>query len=575
MKSVDFFTLSRSVQDRFVGAVTKRFVPAPVAQRLGGRKTAPMYFGIAGAAALGMLVVFVVGFGKLDSALSIHGTVGLVVQIVLASVTAFGVTHALADILRIQGLPYPPGIYVFPMCVIDAREPMFRVYAMLDLKSVSVVGREIKLSFADGEFSLPVTEGNSPEAIRDQLTGGNDHLREAISLEDSAELVTLDPLHQPRFSSPVGPREAHKLSVPSWGKMAPVIGIGVGLVLGGGLWLFRNSASDNRMFAQAEANGDVASYKKYLERGKRHADLITEVNLPRAELKEAEAQGADALIQFREAHKSARIQPEIAAAIHEALLNELEKAKAEASIKALREFEKKYPDHGLTAEFGAAVHEAYQRELNAYFARNPARDKAFHAYITKLFAFAEKAGPRVEVRMRRRASRTLGAADKVVAKSMVFNGEVSYPWHYFDDAHSEKREAAFVSALSEGLSKIFPPEALAFVAGPVLDDPPVDPKVPTIAVTYSAEWTTTTAISKRPRGIFVGITFPLDVILQLPTDAKAYRYHNDVWRTPMTTGLAEDLKPGQVETVVYDAIAKEAMDSFASKIVSLFGKPPK
>ena len=65
-----------------------------------------------------------------------------------------------------------------------------------------------------------------------EVQAARDRAMRAQATEDAKELVAVDPLHNPRFSSPVGPRDAYEMRRPPWGKLGAAVAGGVAIVIG-------------------------------------------------------------------------------------------------------------------------------------------------------------------------------------------------------------------------------------------------------------------------------------------------------------------------------------------------------
>lgn len=580
MKHVDFYALQRSIQDRFVGSVMSGFPPAPLAVLKAGTPRKLMWLGVTAACFVALLVFGRIGYGDLDSALSLHSAKALAVWVLLVFGVVFGLVMAFALLVRERALPYPAGIYVFPSCVIDARSDMFAIHAMRDLGSVEVAGPgAVRLSFAGGpSFVVPVEAAQAAQLVKD-IESGRDRTLHAIATEDAGELIAVDPLHNPRFSSPVGPRDPHAMRLPPWGKRGWAVALVVGVVLGPAFWAARNAASDARLYARAVLADDAPAYKQYLERGRSKGEEVRETRLPLAELREVVRSGdVDALLAFQAAHPGSKIDAEIDAAVHTAMLAELERAKAKGTLVALEGFRKKYPKHGVERELREAIDAVFARGLAAYKTRAKS-DEAAQAFVAKLFEFSKKNGPEVEVRFRRKPSESLERADQYILKTPSFMGVVSYPTKYFDDKHAAKREELLgkllVSRLDAGLS----PELFHVTVGapaPVEGELP-EVKVPTLVVTHRPEWSGHSYASTRPRGAYVGISFVFDATFVIPGHPKPIKLKADIMK-PAALGILKDEDPmptpGIAEDKVYEAMAKDAFEQFGKRVLGLFLKDP-
>lgn len=574
MKVVDFYKLPRAIQDRFVGSVMSGFPPAPIASQKGGTATKLVWLGVSGACFVALLVTARLGYGSLESGLSLHSAVALPVYAGLVFGFAFGIVQAFARVVRERALPYASGVYLFPACLIDARDDQFRVYETRDLTSVDVQGPSLRVGFAGrAEFSFLLASPEMGKALVEEVQAARDRAMHAHATEDPKELVAVDPLHVPRFSSPVGPRDAYELRRPPWGKLGAAVAAGVAVLLGPALWAARNARSDKQMYAVATKANDSASYRLYLAHGSGFKTTVADELLPRSELRDAEKVGTvDALLAYKEKHLGSKIAGEVAASLRRAMLAELEAAKAPGTLAALHAFGAKYPEHGVGPELAAAIHAVYARELDAYKKRAKAKDKAAASFVERLFAWGERHGTKVEIRFRRKAATTLERADKAVLKTPAFMGVATYPSRFLDDAHAASRELLLGRALVE-LGAALSPELFDVSVGPVVADADLpEPKVPTLFVTHVAEWSGHTYTSMHPRGSYIGVQYNFDTAFVIPGDPKPYKFKSEVFRHAATNVLKDEAAttPGAAAEKVYEAMGRDAFDIFGKRLLANF-----
>ncbi|MBX3226813.1 MAG: hypothetical protein KIT84_38660 [Labilithrix sp.] len=580
MKAVDFYTLPRAIQDRFVGSVMSGFPPAPILASKGGTSTKLRWVGVSAASFVALLVTARIAFGDLESTLSLHSAKVIPLYFVFVFGLGFGLLQAFARVVRERALPYSAGIYLFPACLIDARHDQFKVYETRDLTAVELQGTSIRIAFAGGHsFLFPLSSpSQGPDLVKEVQTA-RDRAMHANATEDPKELVAVDPLHNPRFASPVGPTEQYELRRPPWKKLGPVIAAGIAIVLGPTIWALRNRGSDNKMYARATQVNDTPTYRLYMLHGSRHQEEVGEILLPRAELVDAKVSGnVDPLLKYKAEHPRSKIANEMNAAIRTAMLAALERAKQPGTLAALEEFNKRYPEHGIEPEYRAAVHAVYARELEAYKKKAPSKDKAAIAFIERLFAWAEKNGPKVEVRFKRKANTSLERADQFILKTPTFMGVVTYPSRFFDDKHSTTREATLGKSLAAQFDAGLAPELFEVTMGSVVTEPELpEPKVPTLFITHSAEWSGHNYTSSRPRGSYVGLNFNMDASFVIPGDAKPYKFKAEIFRHAATHVLHGDgtpyLGPGEAEEKVYETMATEAFDQFGKRLLAGFFTP--
>lgn len=581
MKVVDFYKLPRAIQDRFVGSVMSGFPPAPLLVAKAGAPTKFIWLAVSGGSFVALVILARLGYGGLDSSLSLHSAKALVLYLAFVFGLAFGLVMAFTRVVRERAYPYTAGVYLFPACVIDARDDAFRVYPTSELGSVTAQGASVRVVFQGGlEFVFPLASAEAAKTVVGEVESARDRAMHATATEDAKELVAVDPLHNPRFSSPVGPRDPHAIEHPPWGKLGPVVAGGVALVLGPSLWALRNSGSEKKMYALATQANDAESYRQYMAHGEQFAEEIGQIRLPRAELKDAERQGTvEALLAYKKSHPDSKIAPEVAASIRRAMLGELEKAKAQGTLAALHAFAARYPEHGIQPELNAAIHAVYARELDAYKKKAPAKDKAATSFIERLFAWAEKKGPKVDVRFRRKAPTTMERADQFILKTPTFMGVVTYPSHFFDDKHAGPREAGLGKSLASQFGTGLAPELFQVDVGQLVTDAELpEPPVPTLFVTHVAEWSGHNYTSTRPRGSYIGVTFTFDASFVIPGDAKPYKFKTDIFRHAATHVLNNPddpiLAPGQAEEKVYETMGQDAFEQFGKRFLANFFAPP-
>jgi hypothetical protein len=157
----------------------------------------------------------------------------LAVDAILVADATYGIVHAMAILRASDAAPYRPGTYLFPACVVDAREPIFRVHAVGDAQSVDVVTRPtpgLSLAMRDGGRLL-VPAGSVEEAQRAgaALETVREALARALAEDDVHALAELDPLHDRAMSSPIGPTESMRPLRTPWIRLdwaiAGVVGV--------------------------------------------------------------------------------------------------------------------------------------------------------------------------------------------------------------------------------------------------------------------------------------------------------------------------------------------------------------
>lgn len=575
MRSVSFYALSRVLQDRLTGSISEGFSPAPLARIVGGPKKETGWLALTGGSLVALLVLYLVGYGSLGSSLSQHGPVGAALYVAFVGAAVFSFVASRRHLSDVKAFPLPRGVYLFPACVIDATSADLRVYPTVE-GTVSGSGPTVGLAFGGKTFSFTSTDG-SP--LAELVAQGQRDTQAATAANDSAKLTELDPLHEPRFSSPVGPRAPYAYQVAPWQKLGWAVALGVGVVFGTSVFFMRNATSEALLYSRAKAADTEDAYRAYLQHGKTHAREVSRTLLPRAVLKVARTKDTvEAIVAFQAAFPDTDIAPEVDDALHQALLAELERAKTKGKLGSLQDFEKAYPKHGLSKEVAEAIHAVYDKELARVVANvPPARKAEMEPVLAQLFASLEKGGPTVELRYRRRIGPKMAAADKAIMKTITYNGAVSLITHYFDPAHEKAREEALGKTIGDKLGAAFDPELVRVVPsgaepdGGRADEPFPKVTVPTLFLVHGADWSGHTYTSRRPRVTVVGLNFAFDAVLVLPADKRTFKTKHEVFKGVTMEQIRE---PGDtpLEERIYAHLSDAAYAGFEKKVVSAFVK---
>ena len=584
MERVDFYGLSRVVQERLIASTRGTEAPTPIVRAHGTGDRLPwVWLAIAALAAVALVVFVRLGYGRLGSGLVVHEPPLLAVHALLIVVTLAGVLSALARWARAAALPFRPGIYVFPACAIDARTDALRVWPIGEVTAVHDSTTTLRVTLASGAtFAFPLGDRARTDEASRALAAARTAAAGSGGKPDLGALVGTDPLYEPRFSSPLGPQQPMPRRAQAWARGRWPLALALGALAGYGSWAARNRASDDQMFAAARAQDDVDGYRAYLAHGRRHRAEVADALLPRAELKVAQKAGTvEAIEAYVAAHPGSKIGDEVATALRTAMLASLETAKQPGTLAALDAFAKAHPDHHLEPELTAAIHGVYVAALEHYKAVAPPKSDAAQSLVARLLAYAEKHGPSVEVRFRYKASKNLKTVDKVVAKNANFNGEQSYPSKYFDADDLRPLERTAAEAIAARFDAAFPPELLHLAAAAPFADldegaPDDLPAVtlPTLIVMHHEEWSGVALVNKNPRGIFVGITAAYDVAFVIPGDPKPLKLKYVAVRNvplPLLKELGKDFPPKEPpEKAVYAAMSKEAFELLVDRVGTTF-----
>jgi hypothetical protein len=574
-KKVDFYRLPRPVQDRFAAATKRTAPPAPLVYQRAPSTRVWTYLGASAAVTLVALGLLRVGWGDVASQVALHGVKLIVVDIVLWAAAAYGIVHAMAMLRANDVLPYKVGTYLFPGCLVEALGPILRVWAVSDAESVEQVATPspgVELRMRDGS-RVVVLAASVDEAARacSALAQMRAELTRATAEDDAHVLAELDPLHDSALSSPIGPTEAMRYTLPAWTRFDYVVAAAAGVTLGLLLATTRNSMSDDGMFRAVSAAASVPAYQQYLAQGGSHVAEVRDVFLPRAELQSAVQDGSvEAVEGFLKAHPDSKIGPEIDAALRRAMLAELDKAKKAGTLAALDEFAKKHPDNGLGPELKAARHALYAQAL-AGWKKKAQADAGTAAFMDRLFAWVEKSGSGAcDVRFRLKPSKTLEDADKQTMKSTRYPGPDALPSKYVTTAAMHARERRVAEDLAKGFAAEIPADVLVVRAGePLAADAPM-PSGPTIVVEYSPEWSHVNTVSMKPSTVFAGFNFTFETSFVLPEGApltlkvKSWR-GAELWKMKPDPDLSRE----DFQQKVYDSMFDGAFDQLEKRLQSV------
>jgi len=556
---LDFYTLERPVQDRFADATRDVGVPTPILRESHRDRRALLWMGLAGLFGFGLVWLVSHGFGDLSNAVAIAPPWMMGAYGVAVAAAVFAILRALSVQYARSKLPYEPGLYLFPVGIVDARSEPFRVFRHAELGDLAFSGDRVRVPVkGHGAFSFRVSDPKLGDQIRAALEEGRIQYERALETANARDLALVDPLVDSGFSSPFSSRAVIRRRKPLWATLAPLAALGAGALLGPALWKGRNIASERRLYAEAVRRNDVPGYRSYIARGGPRPE-VAEILLPRAELAEAvRDDGVDAIERFVAAHPHTRIQAEVDVALRTALNAELVHAEEAGTVTALRTFETRrsaYPFMRPAAD--QAIAALYKKALAAFSA---GKDDAVAAFFARLLGYSRVHGPHATIQFVRRIPDSVDRADQQVRASAYFMGKQSIPSQYFVGDYALRRETAAEATLSKELKDPFPADVLDVEPGPTITDPgPIPaPTEPTLFVEYSPDMAGG-YMSPKPRGVFVGVGLTFKASFVVPEDGEPLEYKYSLWRVPNAKILEQE---GTTVADVYEKMASDAFDRF-------------
>jgi hypothetical protein len=583
MTSVDFFALPPAAQDKLLAGCRGELDPRALLFRPGVRPTHLLWLLLVPASAAGAALLWFLGLGELDSPLARQPSAIIAAYVLCAAAFAFGVLQTLASRAVVARLPYRPGLYLFEAALIDARDRRLRVHPMATLTAARADGAGVALRFGAREFFFPVAAPQAAQA----LEMVNAAKARSGTLGETQRRI-LDPLEPPLVLGPFSSTTPLVPDRPLWVSLRPLFALafgGVGVVA----FSVRDDVSDERMFAAAKAQDDVAVYRRYLERGDDHRQLVEKELLPRAALRAAVSAGSvEAIDAFAQAYPDTSIQPEVDAA-RRAAVEAAFRAASDGTLASLLDFAAHHPGHHLETEWKAARHAVYLAALDRYQKVMPKQAKATRDFVAGLLDHAERVGPSqggdglrgpvVEIRMRRVASRALARADELVKRNLYYVGEVSLPTRYFDATHLAPLERTAAGELAATLQRHFPLDVVTFAPGESLEgsgETLPQSERPTLWVSYRVEPSGENYASKSPRGIYLGMVFFIRVDFVMPRGAGADLQSKHTFARKVSVDIVakhDEKARSTLEAAIYGNMASEAFAELQKRYLAIWFDP--
>lgn len=562
MKRIDFFSLARPVQERFVESTRGRGAPAPLLVASLPLPVAAIGWALASALSVaGFVYAVKLGYGKVESPVSLQPSwlLGLeALALILAVLLALMSRRSLR---RRQRLPFVPTVYLFPIGAVDARSQNVVVHGWEELTNLDIGPSRAKFTFAHGSFQFPLADPSQApelsaraEEFRQKLAGGG---------PPEKELVTMDPLRDNGFKNPFSPVDSMRPPRP---KRLPILEIGLlafAVLLAFGVHRLRNHLGERAIYERAVASNTIASYRAYLARGGHRTD-VSELLLPRAELRAAVAENTvEAIESYIEKHPGSKIENEIQTALRAALLRSLEEAKQKGTITALREYEEKYKRHlKLVPELpGARV--AYLAGVLDRFHKTAKPSKELWLMARRLIVYADQHGPKVAIRFSRQESRTVEKNEHMLTASAFYGGDKTLPSKVITGTPARSAGEKAAQDLAATLGKAFPPDLVHFEPGPAVDASAPAPRFtePTLFVSYRLEISNPLS-AKKPRGIWSTVGVIATTSFSIPDKEPPAETKYTSWHAPDIRRVeAGELAP---ENVYNDLLAK-AWTRFTTK----------
>jgi hypothetical protein len=466
-------------------------------------------------------------------------------------------------------LPFPPGVYLFPIGVIDAQASPFAVHGWDELKKMQFNAGSATLAFSGGRFDFKPKAGEKLDDIerrlneyRAQLTGGP---------REERDLILFDPLMDNGYRNPFSPRESMLPPKRSRLPVTALLAIALAGALGAGSYFLRNAYGATALFSKARAEHSVQGYRNYLARGGQEPE-VKDLLLPRTELRVAMAEKSVAAIErFIATHPGTKIKTEVDNALRIALLTALEAAKAKKTLTALREFEKEHAEHlALIPELGIAKRN-FLTQVLIDFRDQSKPDRELFDFVKRLITHADAHGGKVNIRFHQRESRTLEKNEKQLPQSAYYGGAKTLPSRFLIGARVRQAEEKAGTALAQKLGALFPADLVSVsLAKPIEGEAEGEPTFPepTLIIAYRLE-TSGAFVSKKPRAVFTGVGLIADSVFTLPDKGPSIELKHRAWHAPETNRI----EAGEVQVEdAYVQMLDKAFERFNEKFLEPWSK---
>ncbi|HEY5955022.1 MAG TPA: hypothetical protein VIV60_00665 [Polyangiaceae bacterium] len=576
MQKIPFFSLDRSIQDRFVDSTHGKEVPNPLLYRKSpSNPWARLLASLALLTLSGGVVFAWIGFGKLEHRWAIDPKWAMAVYCGVACVALLSLLGAIVIWERDANVPFLRGLFVYPVGVIDASRETIVLHEFTDLAEHALLGNKLRLRFNHGPtYEFSDKDKRRLEQVEATIADSQQRLSQPPESVSHRDLVLLNPLLETGFRNPFGSTKPLVRERVEWHRFWFLIALGVGLPLGFGAYYLRNVLSEKNLYSTARRLDTTAAYRNYLARGGQRSD-VKDLLLPRAELRDARtSQSISAVEAYLDSHPNSKIRPEIEAILRVLLLTELEKVRDTNSVSALRTFRdsNKYTKV-IQAELEATEKSLFRQALSKYLGTTPTTPEQ-KTFITHLLEYARLHGPTLEVRFRRQVPADAVERSEVqLKKSAYYAGPSALPSQYFSPKYAEPREASLVAALGDRFGKAFPSDIIKLELGPVLEDDASTPTVtkPTILITHRTELAGV-FLTRKPRGAFVGLSVQYKSRMLIPGDPATLDFQSSVWLAPSPRKLED---AGLNYKVLYETMAQDGFSRFQKRFLAqMFGGTP-
>lgn len=457
---------------------------------------------------------------------------------------------------RLEGrLPFPPGLYLFPLDLIDARDSVLKLVSTDEVERIELdhqYNEEVYLNTElifhlrqDGKLKMTVVGEQLAQELVQRFESARDQALRALAAQDTIALssvdpflaVRLDPQGWERYSdAPVkvqhGPATRELIGpLRHFWIVAMVLSIGLSPLI----WLARQRLHDTARFEAAKAmplTGEpnrVQALEVYLDDGLFHREEAVEEALPQARFEVAKAHSHQALRELLIQHPNFKLKDQVEAELYELFRTGLAQYKAQTN-----------PAHPEALVF--------MTKLMAYMERQKERSwkvVLMPADVEQLEAPLAAALTQERADHLGRAVMTqLRIAFNMVAHSNVLPLELGYERPVIEvDAHGERRF-----------------KALRF-------------PVPTLLIDYTARAAAAVDDPEALAKTGGRLSFDFQVWLYIPGDDEPLSMTFKIEPAAQDLHIPDDFIPSEPHSALYDGAVSAAFYRFSKALLTYFFAP--
>ncbi len=558
VRVVPFNAFPKIVRDRFVNVLGSRTSAVPV---ISVKST--FWWGLIGSVLLLIgsgivsLFLFFVDYDRPFQSGAVQPWGVAVVYIAALFLFLLSILLIFRIVLRRRALPFPPGRYLFPLDVVDARTETLRLTPLADMADYKIVHH-----YTNGVYSHSVLTMLFMDAPTEtfQLRGEQlamqsmerffqlrERIREAAGRQDYQSVAALDPFFEVRMNeswATLKPTPGGQFTDGPIAGRVPRIGwlaLGaflVTLLAGPALLGIHNLIIDELRFSELKRNPTVLNCRSALRDGNRHKDEILKMLAPAA----------------------------------------LREAKRARTVTAFRGVVKEFPGTPEAAEAKTLIHGAFTDSMTRFRQLASSSDPKMMPFMEELVAYLEQHdSPPIVVRFRRPLSADLEKADAFYQEKL--KGKTFIPiTPNFSVKVSDAREAVIRNQLVRGFSTCFANDVLSFQAGPNVGEERLTPAnltTPVIEIVYEVSPSDKTFVEEGTERVVVGIRIAFDMRLMIPRKSDDFSFGLIV--EPPSRFSVEYDSPGQATgqigaARIYEQMATRAFDQFSGKLRDVFFK---